>query len=175
MIVFRSRADAVTSVRFVCGALVAAGLAAQWSPLVLMSIVLVAWLSDLVDGTLARHDRTQSAFGAQLDQWADAAFHAMTALGWLLVPVERSPLLLAAVVLHGLGAAMNPLAFPAATIPVRAAKIVGGSFAFLIDTLLVSQTIERLPVALVFAIPCLAFVVRLVAVVRRGILAGCLR
>jgi phosphatidylglycerophosphate synthase len=175
MIVFRSRADALTSVRFVCGILIVAGLAAHWSPAALVTIVLVAWLSDLVDGTIARHDGTQSAFGAQLDQWADASFHAMTALGWILVPVERTPLLLAAVWLHGLGAAMNPLAFPAATIPVRAAKIVGGSFAFLIDTLLVSQTIERLPVLLVFVIPCLAFVVRLAVLVRRGILVGSLR
>ena len=169
MIALRSRADAVTSVRFVCGVLVVAGLATEWPPPALLAIVLIAWFSDLVDGTIARHDGTQSPFGARLDQWADASFHAMTALGWLLAPLERAPLLLVAVCLHGLGAAMNPIAFPAATIPFRAAKIVGGSFAFLIDTLLVSQTIEYLPPLLVFAIPCLAFVVRLVALVRRGI------
>jgi phosphatidylglycerophosphate synthase len=162
-----SRAHWVTSTRIVCAGLTLIGLPNRWPSSSLLAIVLAAWLSDLTDGWIARRDNTQSRFGAALDQWADALFHAATALGWILASSDDNSLLLAAVWLHCLGSAMNPVAFPSVTIAFPAMKVIGGGLAFAVDVLLASKTIGLVPTEILIAASTAAFLFRVIALVGR--------
>jgi phosphatidylglycerophosphate synthase len=161
-----SCADAVTSIRLACGPLVIAGLLRQWPTSALLAIAVIAWLSDLTDGWLARRYNTCSPLGAALDQWADASFHSLVALGWLLAAAERESLMSLAVWLHCVGTLLNPLVFPAAKIEFRSAKVLGGGGAFVVDVLLASQTISLIPEAVVLGASVAALAGRLFVLLR---------
>lgn len=65
-------ADVVTALRIVLAGVLAVLVALDARPGVLAVVLVVALLSDLVDGRVARATGTASAFGARLDMEADA-------------------------------------------------------------------------------------------------------
>ena len=67
-----SPADLVTSLRIVLAGVVAVLAVLDASPVAMAVVLVVALLSDLVDGRVARATGTASSFGARLDMEADA-------------------------------------------------------------------------------------------------------